>query len=305
MINDIIKEKILFELDKDILIENYYSIKGLLKHSKFTKEDGDKFWEEFLNSKILNDIVQMLYNQDNIFNQKEVINLYKERSYYFPNFNKSFLALSHKELFNIYFPCSKVNLPSDSLKGSCIIKMINKAVNKVEIQHEWGHTSSSFLFFTSKIKYFETPKRKVKIKEKSEDKESKIIITEGGKAVEQLLYGGEIEELTAKEAIFILNGNNYDLSLTDFLQKFKNLKNRKLIDVFNEAIKSPKIDGIVKEAFEEYIKRDTNFQSNLESFAFKAKSKKDKDINFDNIKFKVRKNFHHKHSDFTKNNLNK
>ena len=172
-INDIIEKKILFKLNKNILIQNYYSIKGLLKHSKFTKEDGDKFWEEFLNSKILNDIVQILYNQVNIFNQKEVINLYKERSYYFPNFNKSFLALSHKELFNIYFPYSKVNLPSDSLKGSCIIKMINKAVNKVEIQHEWGHTSSSFLFLHLKLNILKLQKGKLKSRKNPKIKKAK------------------------------------------------------------------------------------------------------------------------------------
>ena len=60
--------------------------------------------------------------------------------------------MSHKELFNVYFPPSKVECPDDKLKNTSILKMVDKAVNKVKVQHEWGHTSSAFLFFTLKIK---------------------------------------------------------------------------------------------------------------------------------------------------------
>ena len=305
LINNIIEEKILYKTRKNELIKNYYSIKGLLKHLSFKKEDGDKFWNEFLTSKILDGLVKKLYDQKNIFNQEVIINLFKENSYYFPNSNNSFLALSHKELFNMYFPPSKINPPVRSLKNSFIMKMIDRAVDKVEIQHEWGHTSSSFLFFSSKIKYFETPKRNVKFREKSESEKNEKTIKEGGKTVEALLYGRNIEELTAKEAIFILNGNNYDLSVEDFYSKFNNLQNRKLIDVFNEAIKCPKIDDCVKKALEEYNNKDTNFQSTLEDFSSKIKFKKKSSIDLENHKFEVGKNVHHKYSGFIKNKLNK
>ena len=137
-----------------------------------------------------------------------------------------------------------------------------------------GDIQALLFFFSSKIKYFETPKRNVKFREKSESEKNEKTIKEGGKTVEALLYGRNIEELTAKEAIFILNGNNYDLSVEDFYSKFNNLQNRKLIDVFNEAIKCPKIDKSVKKALEEYNNKDTNFQSTLEDFSFKIKFKK-------------------------------
>ena len=91
----------------------YYSLKGLLNNTPFKKEDGDKFWEEFLSSKILDDLVKILYRKENVFNQKCIIDLFKEHSYYFPNYNTSFIALSHKELFNMYFPPSKVECPDD------------------------------------------------------------------------------------------------------------------------------------------------------------------------------------------------
>ena len=152
LINKMIKRNIIFKDEIDY-IEGYYSLKGLLNNSLFTKEDGDKFWEEFLSSKILDDLVQNLYKKENIFNQNIIKDLFKERSFYFPNFNKSFIALSHKELFNMYFPPSQIKYPSDEFKDSYIVKMIDKAVNKIKIHREWGHTDSSFLFFTYKIKY--------------------------------------------------------------------------------------------------------------------------------------------------------
>ena len=132
----------------------------------------------------------------------------------------------------MYFPPSKINPPVRSLKKSFTLKMIERAVDRIKMQYEWGYISSSYLFFKSK---------KVKT------------IIEEGKAVEILLYGRSIKELNTKEAIFILNGNNYDLSLEDFYKKFNNLKNRKLLDVFKEAINCPKVDESVKKAFNKYI----------------------------------------------------
>lgn len=70
----------------------------------------------------------------------------------------------------MYFPPTKTDYPNVDIKGYYILNMLNKAANKVKIQHEWGHTSSSVLFFTFKIKYFTTPERKIKFKENSEKK---------------------------------------------------------------------------------------------------------------------------------------
>ena len=120
--NYIIKNNILYNKNNEILIENidlysikklilerrlnntkikknylkdkhYYSIKGLLlKDTSFTKEEGDKIWDEFLTSKVLEDIVKYLYKQsENIFKKKEIINLFKDSSYYFLNYNAWFL----------------------------------------------------------------------------------------------------------------------------------------------------------------------------------------------------------------------
>ncbi len=107
--------------------------------------------------------------------------------------------MSHKEIFYVYFPPTEVVCPNDALKDSDILDMINRAANKIKIHHEWGHTSSSYLFFTFKFQ------------EKSESKNTVKLIKEGGKLVEILLYGRVIEDLNVKEAIFILINKNYNL----------------------------------------------------------------------------------------------
>ena len=290
LVNDLIEDNMLYSNKKYVVLKNYISFKGLLNNLSFKKEEGDKYWDEFLSSNMLNDLVMNLYKQENIFNQKYVIDLFKERSYYFPNFNTSFLTLSHKELFNMYFPPTKIEVFNKCLNNSFILEMINKSGNKIKIQHEWGHISSYFLFFTSKNKYFTTPERKIKFENNSKEK----IIKEGGKAVEILLYGRIIEDLNAKEAIFILNNNNNKLSLDEYRKKFIALENRKLIDVFEEAKNNKNIDDCVIKAYEEYLKKDKDFQFNLENYSFKLKIKKNEYYDLDKISFKLGKNYHHK-----------
>ena len=73
----------------------------------------------------------------------------------------------------MYFPPSDIRFPSISLKNCYTFRMINKAVNKIKIQHEWGHGSSAFLFMNFQIKYFTTPKRIFILKENSETNDKK------------------------------------------------------------------------------------------------------------------------------------
>ena len=40
----------------------FYNINGLLKNISFKKEDGDKFWKEFLSNLVLNEIQFKLFN---------------------------------------------------------------------------------------------------------------------------------------------------------------------------------------------------------------------------------------------------
>lgn len=222
LIKKLISQNILTERDDLFLIDKpyFYSLKGLLnRETTFTKEEGDKMWEEFLSSSVLNDLLNKLYNVEiNIFKEKELINLFKQSSYYFPNLNDDFVALSHKELMLMYFPPRKIFCLGINIeKIKCILEMIEKSLNTINIQHEWGHTSSSFLFFNSETKYFNTPDRKIKeFRKNNINIKDDIRVKEGGYTVEYLLYGRIINEINTKEAIYILDRNNYQKSLQNF-----------------------------------------------------------------------------------------
>ena len=311
-----INKLLLFEIlkipNKDISIfkTNCYSIKGVLMNIPFAKEPINNYWKEFLSSSVLDDVVKKLFkNNENIFKEQIVINLFQKMSFYFPNFNDDFFALSHKDLLFIYFsPRNIIVLEKDLQNSTSLIKMINKSLNKVDIQHEWGHISLSFLYFSSKTNYFDTAERKIQLlkKDKDESKLTKkeIYVTEGGKAVEYLLYGRVINEINSKEAIFILNSDNYKLSLEEFFMRFMNLKNEKLLDVFKTALKNENIDKCVKDAYAEYINKDKYFKLNLEDFIFKAKKREIIhsfiDLDYENITFKIPYKSHLKHSHFMK-----
>ena len=276
--------------DKNILkIESlknsYYNIKGILLNSELNREDCNKIWKDFLSSPILEELQSKLYlNKDNIFKQDKIISFYQSHSLYFPNWNENFFALSHKDIFAMYFSERKLKENIPALKNTNILKIVLKAFAKVDIQHEWSHTSSSLLFFVSKNDYFETPKRIFKLYKGEEIQEDKNI-QEGGNTVEKLLYGRIINELNIKEAIYILNTENYKKTLDKFLSDFMKLKSRTVKKVFKEALKNENIDQCVKDAFDEYLKANQNFRKNLRYFSFKTKKAGYNTLDYENFKF--------------------
>jgi len=272
----------------------YYNIKGILLNSEFNHEEGNKIWKEFLSSPVLEELQSKLFlNKDNFFKQDKIISFYQNHSLYFPNWNEDFFALSHKDIFAMYFSPRKLQENIPALSNSNILKLVLKAFAKVDIQHEWGHTSSSFLFFAPKTDYFDTPKRKLKLYKGKEIQEDENI-KEGGNIVEKLLYGRIINELNIKETVYILNGENYKKTLDNFLTDFMKLKSSSVKKVFEEALKNENIDQCVKDAFKEYLNENKNFRKNIRYFSFKTKKPGFKNVDYEKAKFYCRPRRNHK-----------
>ena len=120
-----------------------------------------------------------------------------------------------------------------------------------------------FFFSLLQSNILQLQKEKLNLRKILKTKNEKII-SESGKTVENLLYGRVIKDLNVKEAIFILNSNNYKLSLKDFYRKFINLKKSSLEDIFNDAIKNkPIIDKSVIMAFGEYKKKKNPYYAKI------------------------------------------
>ena len=272
--------------------EEFYNIKGKLNNLPFKKEDGDKYWKEFLLSPVLEELQSKLFRcNENIFNKENIIKFFQKNSFYFPNFNDNFTALSHKEIFKMFFSIRKFNFNIKELCETKVEQMILRAFIKVDIQHEWGHTASSLLFFDSKIQFFDTPERNIKFFKNKKMEISK----EGGEIVEYLLYGKIINKLNAKQAIYILDSQNYQKNLNQFRADFKNnLKNKSLIKVFKDALKNPNIEECVKNVLNEYRQKGRSFKNNLNYYEFKAKNKKSfNKIDYEKLIFESNRNHHH------------
>ena len=140
--------------------------------------------------------------------------------------------------------------------------------------------------FNSETKYFNTPDRKI-IRKNNINIKDDIRVKEGGYTVEYLLYGRIINEINTKEAIYILDRNNYQKSLQNFFLDFNDLNNNSLASVFEKAIKGKNIDITVIKAFEEYKSLKKDFKENLEYYSFKAKKSGNIDFNLENLVFRV------------------
>ena len=289
LISDIDKIKDIKDYKKILRFEKiYYNIKGILLNSEFNHEEGNRIWKEFLSSHVLEELQSKLFlNKNNIFKNDKMISFYQNHSFYFPNWNDDFFALSYKDIFSMYFSPRKLmeNYPVSS--NSKILKMVLKAFAKVDIQHAWGHTCSSFLFFALKTDYFDIPEIKIKLY-KGED------LQEDGNTVEESLYGRIIYELNVKEAIYILNSENYKKTLDNFLSDFMKLKSKSVKEVFAEALNNEDIDQCVKDAFREYTKGDKNFRKNIRLFLFKTKEAGIKNLVYETAKFYCHRRNNHK-----------
>ena len=128
-----------------------YSIKGYLLNYEIDKLTGDKYWEEFLSSKIAEEIMKIYYGKFDckIFKEKEVIDMFKNNSFYHPIFNSAFNALTQKELFFFYFSSDINTINNTNILRKCkaLCKLPKFSFFKTTIHHEFFHGAQAYLFF--------------------------------------------------------------------------------------------------------------------------------------------------------------
>jgi hypothetical protein len=263
------------------------SLKYYLKNLEFSREKGNKFWEIFLKSQVVEDIISFYYRNipSNIFKDKNVIKLFKDNSFYFPINIEDNLALCQKEVFKIYFGPKKENLGLFERKEKGKLwKIIDEAFYKIRIIHEWFHACQAYLFFCIKEnEIFDSPKRIIKINEEE------IENNEGGETIEILLFGRVIYQLKFYEALYILDDKNYNKSVEDFRKGFLELegekKNSNEIETFlnnNDNSQNFIIDGIkqyndliqkkkIKKDDNYKISKDLNNSSDIRNYYFSFK----------------------------------
>ena len=261
--------------------KDYYSLKGYLPSRKFTKKEGNKFYETFISSKLLKNIIFILYgiDKDESF-WRNIIQLFQKNTYYFPINNSQYAAYCDKKCFKIFID-HRVE-KSDFLRklDEKLIFLIKKAFFTLNSEHEFGHGHLPLFFYLYPNSFsFDSPLVEMKLNA------NKIIQTkEGGKFFEYLLYGRIIYEMNLKEIIYICNTKNFSKDLETFRRDFLNLKNEDVVTVFQRETGE---DIEIMGAFEAYKKLPQDLKKQLETEIFKSgKVNPQTNFNIDTYKFK-------------------
>ena len=261
-----------------ILTESHYSLKGNLLFRELTSKDGNEIYENFINSNLLKDIFQLLYEIDiNSLNKNSLIELFQNNTFYFPIHNGSYCAYTNKKCFKIIIDYS-VDL-NNIIKHNIddkIILFIKKSFMTLNIHHEFSHGINVVLFYINSEKNeFESPLVKLKLNSNKEE-----IIDEGGKLYEYLLYGRIIKKLDLKEIIYINNVNNYKKNLKKYRDDFNDLQNKKLDEVFKTESKD---NEQITEIYKLYQELPEDIMDLLEKGQFKPAKLNEEDN--DDIKY--------------------
>ena len=261
-----------------ILKESHYSLKGNLLFRELTSKDGNEIYENFINSNLLKDIFQLLYEIDiNSLNKNSLIELFQNNTFYFPINNGSYCAYTNKKCFKIIIDYSVDlnNIIKHDIDNK-IILFIKKSFMTINIHHEFGHGINVVLFYINSEKNeFESPLVKLKLNSNKEE-----IIDEGGKLYEYLLYGRIIKKLDLKEIIYINNVNNYKKNLKKYRDDFNDLQNKKLDEVFKTESKD---NEQITEIYKLYQELPEDIMDLLEKGQFKPAKLNEEDN--DDIKY--------------------
>ena len=191
-----------------------------IKYPFSTEKDAEKFLNEYLQFIPLKSETTLAVTEKYTM---ETYTLLSNRSMNF-NFNGLIIDADSKEI-----------IKKTLLNGSIIV--INF--------HEINHNFHNYYFYSKNgEESFITP-RKVNMKER-----------EGGKNMERILFGCVLNSLNYKQALYIMNENNYNKSLKEYQADFMKLK-----------MEDIKFDGI----FSEYSKIDSKTNDISEYLSIKFK----------------------------------
>ena len=212
--NIILNEKLSEKYDK----EELYCYEYLIKHPplRINIAHIKEFLKIVLSSNVFKDLFKFLTGRDDY---EEIFNL--DMITYIIN-NIQFIPLNFK---NTSAFTDKLTLCTYiSTMKKTIFYNLGKADNKIfetlengiiiEIEfHEFGHIISAVLSYINNIGSLVNTPRKKNFK-----------INEGGYYIEMALFGKIIKTLKYKEALYILNINNYSKFLDEFRNGFESLK---------------------------------------------------------------------------------
>ena len=255
----------IYELYKFNYLKNYYSM-------QFDEDKLEKFFSRILISKVFQETFKFFYGNeikypfldDNIKGGEKASKFFKKYIKFIPLKCLTTSAITEKFSMESYVFLNSELISSIFNENSTVEeKTISKALLNgsfvVIIDHELNHNFHNYYYMT------QNGKESIKTTRKKEFAER-----EGGDNIERVLFGRVMNELTLRQALYILNEKNYSKSLNQFREEFLALT---------------KEDCECQGIFEEYSKLKFNIEelSDYMVIRFKAES-----LNVKYIKIKIK-----------------
>ena len=199
-----------------------------------TKEHWKKLLIDIFRSKTYKQARELIFTQSQIdfFMIDNIISEIIENLKFFI-YDTSFLCNKNKDRTTIYeYGNYNVNITNQSV-SLLIFYGFHVIINLHEIG---GHLFIKYQYYISLNEKSGSPK----LKSENQNLYSSSAIKRGKEAGEELeieLFGNVKNELTINEALFLLNKDNYNLSLYEFKNKFLNCNKNSLKDLLDENLK--------------------------------------------------------------------
>ena len=232
-----------YENYKDICVENLnfkefakeekYNFNYLINNYVKNQEDIKSFLKKIFKKKLFTDVCNVLYGNRELLDEGYLDEFIDKRLKFVPIRPSGTLAISDKISLNTFISTKQSEIiGTPNVKFEYLKEILNTAKYVLNSEHEVFHLSNGIPYYKNNCSVsIKTPK-----KQKFDGKK------EGGNYFELLLFDKTFDSMNLREALFILNEENYDKSLTEFKKDFENINNNYL-----------KIKGIFS-GFNDYLK---------------------------------------------------
>ena len=223
-IHDNIKDICINNLDyNEYSKEEKYNFCFLFNNYIKNKNDIKQFLLNILQKRVFVEAYEILFGNKNykLLDKRYLEEIIEKRFSFVPIKPSGTLAISNKISFNTFISTEQREIISKSnkIQFEHLREILNTSSYILIGEHEVFHLLNCIPYYENNCTVsINTPRKK-----NYDGKE------EGGIYLELLLFGKIINKINLGDALFLLNENNYDKSLSDFITSFKNTNRQDLI----------------------------------------------------------------------------
>ena len=241
--------------------EEKYNFNFLLNNYVKSKDKIKEFLSKILKKNIFKEIYSILFGNENykLLDERYLKELIMNRLDFVPIRPNGAVAISDEISLDTFISTKKnvvIQNESSNIALNDLKEILNTSSYILSEEHEIFHLLNCIPYYENNCSLSIDTPRKNKFEE----------IKEGGVYLELLLFGREIKKITLADALFILNEENYDKSLGDFVTSFENkkeedLKIKGVFSDFNKHIDLQKM--LISKMDSSYLEHKSKYNTNL------------------------------------------